>query len=102
MSASETEFLEGVGDVSESGSIICRVHYRLTVLQQSEGLELQLGSIAIHPDSDKVTGRAWDVDALFHKAQNKLTLQLEDGRRLDFFVKDNRGKIRGTGKVHRP
>jgi hypothetical protein len=103
MSISKTEELEGVGDVYELDSILFRAQYDLTVVQRSDGQGEKEGSIAIHPDSDKVTGKVWDLDELFHhKSQKKLTLQLEDGRSLDFFLIDNRGNIRGTGGLYRP
>ena len=85
------------GDVLEGGTRLGRVHYHLSVYQHfSEDEEL---TGAVHFD---VEGHITSLEALdlpdLHRRRAELTLQLADGRVLDFSVMDREGAIRSTAR----
>jgi hypothetical protein len=88
--------LTGKGEVSEDGMKICNARYKLRIYQEfiiTERKEKVEGN-----QETKGTISGCDLDLLLGK--EKLTLHLNDGTRLDFFVKNNRGGICATGGLY--
>jgi hypothetical protein len=85
------------GDVYGGASRIGRVHYHLSVYQHFSEAE---GDIV--PAHFEVEGRLTPVDPIdlpaLHQQAAELTLQLADGRLLDFSVANDEGTIRSTGR----
>jgi hypothetical protein len=86
-----------VGDVFDGFGCLGRVHYHLAVYQhfsEAEGEPV--------PAHFEVEGRITPLDDLdvtrLHPRASELTLQLADGRRLDFLVANEAGTIRSTGR----
>jgi len=77
--------------------LIGRVYYRLAVYQQFSEVEGE--PVPAHLE---VEGRITPVDVFdvgsLHRNENELTLQLADGRRLDFLIASAEGRIRSTGR----
>ena len=102
------EDLSGEGRVFSGATPLCNVEYRLVVEQdQIEttpgaepvlGLKDSSGSISIIKPHFFL-GFTNLLDLFVQHAQKTLTLELEDGRRQDFLLKDNQGTIRGYGDL---
>jgi hypothetical protein len=83
------------GDVFAGWVCLGRVHYHLSVYQHFSDAE---GETV--PADLTVEGRLVPrdrLDLLDHRGA-ELTLRLADGRRLDFSVVDDAGRIRSTGR----
>jgi hypothetical protein len=88
--------LTGKGEVSEDGTKICNARYKLRIYQEfiiTERKEKVEGN-----QETKGTISGCDLDLLLGK--EKLTLHLNDGTHLDFFVKNNQGVICATGGLY--
>jgi len=87
------------GDVYGGAARIGRVHYHLSVYQHFSEAEDEGEFVAAHFE---VEGRITPVDpvdlAALHEQAAELTLQLADGRLLDFSVANEGGTIRSTGR----
>jgi hypothetical protein len=86
------------GDVRQGDAHLGRFHYHLSVYRHFSDEE---GEIV--PANVEVEGhiRALDgsnIVADLHRLGLDLTLQLADGRSLDFVVSDERGSIHSTGR----
>ena len=73
-----TQYLAGVGEVfvKKTGQPVCRAHYRIAIAHPSRGGENLHAAI----DLDDATAHR------LLKEASLLTLRLDDGRDLDFFV----------------
>ena len=85
------------GDVFAGAARLGRVHYHLSVYQhfsEAEGDQV--------PAHFEVEGRITPMDPLdlsaLHQQAAELTLNLADGRLLDFCVANEQGTIRSTGR----
>lgn len=88
----------GEGDVLAAGVHLGRVHYHLSVYQHFSANEHDTV-----PPSLEVEGRLVPSDAarradLFQQRHAELTLELADGRALEFRIVDQHGAIRSTGR----
>lgn len=85
------------GDVYGGASRIGRVHYHLSVYQHFSEQE---GEFV--PAHFEVEGRITPVEPVdlpaLHQQATELTLQLADGRLLEFSVANEGGTIRSTGR----
>jgi hypothetical protein len=84
------------GEVLKGAVRIGRVHYHLSVYQHfAEGDEAVPADLVVE-------GRINPLDAMdlteLHRRGSELTLQLADGRALDFSVMTDDGAIRSTGR----
>jgi hypothetical protein len=81
----------GKGEVWGKGAKIATVSYILSVLQEIETVSYVGGNEQEEIEGSKSTGGLIDAgkDLLsLLNEQDKLTLHLQDGRKIDFFVKD--------------
>ncbi len=86
----------GEGDIFDGSVRLGRAHYHLSVYQHFAESE----NDAVPPNVE-VEGRLrpHDVDlADLHRRGLELTLQLGDGRALDFSLTDADGRLRSTGR----
>lgn len=85
------------GAVFKGSVLLGRVHYHLAVYQQFSQVEGE--PVPAHVE---VEGRIDPIDAVdvgaLHRRERELTLQLADGRRLDFLIASAEGRIRSTGR----
>lgn len=85
------------GDVVEREVHLGRVHYHLAVYQHFSDQE---GEPV--PANVEVEGHVTALDgqsvAELHRTKAELTLQLADGRLLDFVITNENGAIRSTGR----
>jgi len=85
------------GDMFEGPSRVGRVHYHLSVYQHFSGAEGELV-----PAHLEVEGRITPLEAVdlktLHQHAAEFTLYLADGRRLDFSIESDAGRIRSTGR----
>jgi hypothetical protein len=82
------ETLSGAGEVLQSGKTIRTTQYELQVLQEHVDGE---------PGLIQVVGRI-DQDAAFALfSQEGMRLVLQDGRSIEFFIKNSSGEIRCSG-----
>jgi hypothetical protein len=88
--------LTGKGEVYEDGTKICNASYKLRIRQEFIITERK-EKVEGHQET-KGTISGCDIYLLLEK--EKLTLHLNDGKRLDFFVKNERGVIYATGGLY--
>jgi hypothetical protein len=85
------------GDVLNGVDRLGRVHYHLAVYQHFASAEGE--AVPAHVE---VEGRITALDDLdvqhLHQRATELTLQLSDGRLLDFTIASKQGAIRSTGR----
>lgn len=87
----------GDGDVLEERTRLGRVHYHLSVYQHFSQVEDEPVATSL-----EVEGRITPLEFLdlakLHQRRAELTLQLPDGRVLNFSMMDREGTIRSTGR----
>ena len=87
------EELSGVGTVyRESGELVEQMEYRLKLYQEM----LSAGTTEV-PGLQQIVGSVPGGDEVFGLIGEDLILELEDGRRLDFFVQSMDGAIECRG-----
>lgn len=85
------------GKVLQGGLLLGRVHYHLSVYQHFSDLEGEPVPAGIEVEGVIVPREGIDLTDL-QRGQPDLTLQLADGRLLDFSVVAAGGAIRSTGR----
>lgn len=95
------ETLRGKGKVYEGETYLCDVSYRLYVYQDvvTSRTFKQTSSAEGHPE---ITGAISECDMFDLLGKKNLTLHLKDGRRLKFFVRNDKGQITATGGFYTP
>ncbi len=96
-----SEELRGEGPVYEEGEHLCRARYRITVLQEW----IEPAPTYERIDGLKeISGSVEAIDDTYLFGRDKLTIELEDGRRMDLFLVDNGGRIANRGRqgLYRP
>ena len=86
------EQLFGIGNVFANGENLGKIKYALYVYQEIhivKGEEIE--------GLKDIIGRIDSNDAMKFFDKSSLTLMLEDGRCIDFFVRDTDGEIRCSG-----
>jgi hypothetical protein len=87
----------GEGHLLERERLIGRVHYHLSVYRHYSDIEAE--PVPLHLE---VEGRITPLDRLdvtpFRQQRTELTLRLADGRLLDFWLVDQEGALRSTGR----
>jgi hypothetical protein len=87
------ETLTGVGDVYAGDVLLRRTHYDLTFwTDDTDGAQLQRGSVRVDGHID-ISGMG---EAVVLAGADRLTLQLEDGRRLSIRLTGSGGSIVGS------
>ena len=81
-----------------AGVRLGRVHYHLSVYQHFSEVENEPVPASLEVEGRIVPLEAADRDELFHDRHEELTLQLGDGRALEFRFADRSGAIRSTGR----
>jgi hypothetical protein len=85
------------GEVFDGLDLLGRVHYHLAVYQHFSEAENE--SVPAHLEVEGRISALDDLDvAQLHQRASELTLQLADGRRLDFVRGTVEGTIRSTGR----
>lgn len=92
------EQLRGSGEVFRASTEVGYVEYDIRVYQKIQST--RAGAIS---GLTQIQGRVWSDDAFtdlyeLFKTKEVLTLHLEDGRKLDFGLKDPKGTLFATGK----
>ncbi len=91
------ERLSGSGQVREGETPLCQAQYHLTVYQQM--IDVGTGEIPSLKDiRGSISAAPEDIGRMF--GVPKLSLHLQDGRWIDFFLKDTGGTITCTGGLY--
>jgi len=91
------EVLRGIGEVLCDGSVIAKLNYKLAAYQDT--LEQSV------PGQQKIEGyvfpTSFNEGCMLMQKRDGLTLILEDGRRLDFFLANAKGRIGTKGGLYK-
>lgn len=87
----------GEGDVLEGQAYIGRVHYHLSIYRHFSDVEAE--PVPTHLEVEgRITPLAHVDVAALHQRRAELTLRLTDGRILEFWVTNEEGAVRSTGR----
>jgi len=87
----------GEGAVLAGETYVGLVHYHLSIYRHYSDVEAEAVPPHIEVEGRITPVGRWDFTEL-HQRQTELTLRLTDGRALDFWVTDEEGAIRSTGR----
>jgi hypothetical protein len=100
MSLERIETLQGVGEVYNRSERLASVDYAIDVVQEIVGAAAAAGASPIRGRKSahgEIRTDSATMQQLFRK--RALTLRLEDGREVDFFLEDAHGKLVCSGPV---
>ncbi|MCU0239481.1 MAG: hypothetical protein MUC29_08570 [Pyrinomonadaceae bacterium] len=89
--------LTGVGEVFENDSLLGNVNYHINIFQEMIKTQTFGNNENEEEGLKEVVGK-FSSDNLWHLLGKNLTLVLEDGRKIRFFMKNNHGEVQFSGE----